>query len=139
LVSGSMVLALNGCGGGSGSGDNGGGDNGGGDIQPPQAVTLLNILDLDMGYVIEGTSSYGNDVVLSYCKGKYDYERIPGSHYRGGFNITYNDTTISMLDNDGGSYRIDTGTGYLEVGEYYDIYDVADDITITNIYEDINC
>lgn len=121
VLAGVAVFALSGCGGG-GDGDDG--DTGG--------YTDVDILDLDLGYVIDGQSSYGNDVRLVYCRGDYDYYR-DSTHFDGTFNIVGDE--IQMYDSDGGTYIIDTDNNFLEVGEFYDIFDVADDITVESIFE----
>jgi hypothetical protein len=44
-----------------------------------------------------------------------------------------------MFDNGGGSYRIDTAIGLLEVGERYDIFEQFDEIIVEEIIEDLSC
>lgn len=120
----SMAL-LSGCGGGGGDDFVEEGSGGSNDSR-------VDISDLDLGYVIEGESSYGNDVRLVYCRGDYDYYRN-STHFDGTFNIIGDE--IQMHDSASGTYIIDTDNNYLEVGEYYDIFDVADDITVESIFE----
>ncbi|MFK5976141.1 MAG: hypothetical protein QM493_06500 [Sulfurovum sp.] len=92
----------------------------------------INIYDLTYGYSIEGYNDFGQNVTLEYCGSDYRYYR--GSEYfEGSFNINGSGIVVNMWDDDGGSYIIDSNTGYLEVGYNYYIYDVSDDITITNI------
>ena len=131
LVSGSMVLALNGCGGGSGSGDNGGG-------QSPQTFSDVNVLDLEQGFIIDGHNNAGESVTLEYCDDNYKYYSGSGYWY-GHFNI--NGDRINMFDDTstGGSYRIDTLNNLLEVGQYYSIDFQNDEIIVDAITEDLGC
>ena len=67
LLSGSMVLALSGCGGGGDGGD--GGDGGG---QPPISYDSIEIIDLNEGYEISGVNNRNEKITLRYC---------PDGHY----------------------------------------------------------
>lgn len=97
------------------------------------SITSVDILNLDDGYVIDGYNSQDENVRLIYCGTGYDYSRASLS-FSGTFNINSTQSIINMFDN-GGSYIINTGNGYLEVGENYDIYDVKYDITVEAIFE----
>ena len=131
LVSGSMVLALNGCGGGS-EGDNGGG------TQPPQTFNDVDILDLELGFIIDGHNDAGELVTLEYCNDNYKYYSGSGYWY-GHFNIKGD--RINMFDETqtGGSYRIDTFNNLLEVGVEYSIDFQNDEIIVDAITEDLDC
>jgi len=121
VLAGVAVFALSGCDTGSDGDGSSGGD-----------ITYIDISDLDLGYVIDGHSSYGNDVRLVYCRNGYDYYR-GSTHFDGTFNIKNDE--IQMYDSASGTYIIDTDNYLIEVGEYYDIFDVADDITVDSIFE----
>lgn len=98
------------------------------------SITSVDILNLDDGYVIDGYNSQDENVRLIYCGTGYDYSRGSLS-FSGTFNINSTQIIINMFDSDGGSYIINTGNGYLEVGQNYDIYDVKYDITVKTIFE----
>ena len=125
------VFALNAC------GDvedelNGDTDNG--------AINSVNILDLELGYVINGYNLADEDVYLTYCRNTYTYYRL-GDTFSGTFSIKTIDNRINMTQthkNDKSSstsYRIDTGNGELELYQNYDLYDIKYDITVTSIIQ----
>ncbi len=101
----------------------------------PPLIESVDILDLYLGYAIEGYSAYGEFVALEYCIDGYDFYR-DSEHFFGSFSSS--DFTINMYDSDGGSYVIDTDDGFLHIGENYYIFDVDTDITVDNIYP-IDC
>ncbi len=131
MVSGIAILSLSACGGGSG-GDSGGSTN------PPQSYNQVDVLDLDIGYIIDGYNEAGQDVSLEYCNGSYDYYSGAG-HWYGHYNI--NGDRINMFDDTatGGSYRIDTLNNLFEVGREYSIDFQNDEIIVENITEDLTC
>ncbi len=130
IIGGVAVVALSGCGGGSGGGNN----------NPPvnQDILSVDIVDLDLGFIIDGQNDAGEDVTLEYCNGNYEYYSGSG-HWYGHFSISGD--RINMFDDTptGGSYRIDTLNNYLEVGEWYSIDFQNDEITVDQITEDSNC
>ncbi len=135
-MGGIAVIALNGCGGGSSGtpGDAGGSGNN----PPPVTVEQVDIYALHEGYRILGHDSDDRDVSFDYCS-DYTYFYYRGnSRFTGTFDISGDTVTINMWDSQGGSYVIDTGDGYLRVGEDYYIYDVGDDIIVDEILE-IDC
>jgi len=122
FISGVAVLALSGCSSDSSStGDN--------------EISSVDVLDLEDGYQINGYNDANQYVTLEYCANRYDYYRGDNEEFHGTFNINASDT-INMYDN-GASYIIETD-GYLRVNSFYDIYDIADQITIESIVE-ISC
>ena len=127
VFAGIAVFTFSGCGGTSGDG---GGDDGSGEL-----YTTVDIEHLYQGYGMTGYSDDMEDVTLVYCGGQYDYYR-GSEHFYGDFNIV--DDEIQMYDHDGGSYIIDTDNYFLEVGEYYYIFDINSDITVESIYA-ISC
>lgn len=104
---------------------------GGPDPIPPLMIESVDILDLNLGYIIEGYSAYGEFVALEYCRDGYDFYRDE-EYFFGSFSSS--DFTINMYDSNGGSYVIDTDDGFLHVGGNYYIFDVDTDITVNNIY-----
>ncbi len=134
IIGGVAVVALSGCGGGGGDNppvSGGGGNN-------PSVNQDVDILDLDLGFIIDGHNDAGEDVTLEYCNGNYEYYSGSG-HWYGHFSISGD--RINMFDDTstGGSYRIDTLNNYLEVGEWYSIDFQNDEITVEQITEDLNC
>jgi hypothetical protein len=107
---------------------------GGPDPIPP-LMESVDILDLYLGYAVEGYSAYGEFVALEYCMDSYDFYRDT-EHFFGSFSSS--DFTINMYDSDGGSYVIDSDDGFLHIGGNYYIFDVDTDITVDNIYP-IDC
>jgi hypothetical protein len=128
LLSGSMVLALSGCGGGGGGGD---------EPQIPNTeIESININNLYEGYEISGVNNLNEMITLLYCPdGHYEYYRNSES-FTGDFNIVYDE--IQMIDDNGGSYVIETGDNYLEVGEVYPCDSLGRDLEINSIVES-NC
>jgi len=130
LLSGSMVLALSGCGGGGDGGD--GGDGGG---QPPISYDSIEIIDLNEGYEISGVNNRNEKITLLYCSdGHYEYYRN-SERFTGDYNIVYDE--IQMIDKTG-SYVIKTGNNYLEVGEVYPCDSLGRDLEVNSIVES-NC
>lgn len=132
FISGVAVIALSGCGGGSDDGD----------INPPSAITEIDILKLNEGYQINGFNYADEEVTLEYCGNEYDYYRADDEEFHGTFNIgdigSDTDVRINMFDDDGGTYVIDTDDGHLYIDEIYDIDFVNDEIDVESIVE-ISC
>ena len=91
----------------------------------------IDISNLTYGYEIQGYNNSGQNVTLQYCNGYYAYYRGSSESFYGYFTIS--GATVNMYDDDGGSYVIDTYGGYIEEGYNYYIYDVSDNITVTDI------
>ncbi len=129
LLSGVAIVALSGCGTTDGDGDNGGGN--------PGVITSVDIYNLEQGYRISGVNVDDDDIDVLYCGNNYDL--YTGSdHFTGTFNIGDEGYRINMFDDDGGSYRVDTSNGNLEVDEYYQIKYIDDYIIVESITE-ISC
>ena len=127
------TVVLSGC---TGAGASGYGDGGSG---YSTELTRADIMNLDDGYTIEGSSSYGNGVVLRFYHGRYEYERVDEygavrESFSGYFALQNGAIKIYFGDDDGGGYAIETHNGFLEEGYYYDIIGVRDDITIESVY-----
>ncbi len=134
-ISGMAVLMLNGCGGGGVS--DGGIDNPT-PTPPVSTVDKVDIANLYEGYEVNGVNDKGDDITLDFCH-NYTYVYYRGNmRFSGNFYANSESTKIDMYDDDGGSYIIETYNGFLEVGEYYEIYDVHDEITVEEIVE-IDC
>ena len=99
-------------------------------------IKSININNLSDGYVIEGQNSKNKSVRLTYCNRNYSYEG-GNEYFSGTFNINNSQIIVNMFDAKGGSYIIDTNTGYIDVGNYYYIYDVSDEIAVEGIYKSI--
>jgi hypothetical protein len=102
------------------------------------ALGSIDIQGLDDGYTIRGYSSYGNDVKLLFLNGEYLYQRIDENgkvteEFHGFYELENGAIKIYFGDDDGGGYAIDTHNGFLEVGYFYDITGVQDDITVMEI------
>ncbi len=109
------------------------------EVTVSEGLSEVDILDLDDGYTIEGFSSYGNGVVLRFYEGRYSYERtdeegVVRESFDGYFALQNGAIKIYFGDDDGGGYAIETHSGLLEEGYFYDITGVRDDITIASIY-----
>ena len=124
FISGVAVLALSGC---TADSSTGGDDE----------ISSVNVFYLEDGYQINGYNDAGQDVTFEYCGNRYDYYRGDNEAFHGRFNINENYTINMYDDSDDGSYIMDTD-GYLRVNSFYDIYDIADQITIESIVE-ISC
>ncbi len=133
LFSGIVVIALSGCGGGTGGNA---GDEGGANF--PQSFDRIDVIYLEEGFIIDGYNGAGETVTLEYCRDRYDYYSGPG-HWYGHFNI--NGDRINMFDDTptGGSYRIDTYNNLLERGVEYAIDFQNDEIIVEQITEDLSC
>jgi len=129
VLAGFAVFALNGCTGGTTDGttddgyiDNGGGTTGG----------SLSLYDLNGMAIVDYDGSS-----IDFCNGyAYVYDNYNGEH-TGEYYLSNGDYTISFLDDAGGSYRIDTNSGYLYEGSTYSIAGV-ETFTIDSI-ESANC
>ena len=122
------LVALNGCGGGSGDTTATG----------PESFDRVDVLDLTDGFIIDGYNQAGEDVTLEFCNGEYDYYSGP-DHWYGNFSI--NEDRVNMFDETptGGSYRIDTFNYLFEVGQEYTIDFQNDEIEVEQITEDLAC
>ncbi len=95
-------------------------------------LSSLDINKLTFGYKIQGYNNSSQDVELIYCNSDYTYYRGSESFY-GSFTINGSGVVVNMYDDAGGSYILDTYNGYIEVGSYYTIDYVSDEITVTDI------
>ncbi len=124
----SMVL-LNGCGGGSSDGS---GSGGGGQQPPSTEYEYIEITNLWEGYEIDGVNNRDEDVTLFYCSdGHYEYYRN-NEKFTGSYNVV--DDEIQMMDDDGGSYVLETGNALLEVGEIYPCDALGRDLQVNGIF-----
>ncbi len=103
-----------------------------------QSYDVVDLLDLKDGYIVSGENDSGQNVTLSFCFDDYNYysgDRQWNGYYR------LNGQRINMFDETptGGSYRIDTFNGLLEVGEIYTIDFQNDEIFVRSILEDLSC
>jgi len=109
-------------------------------IQEPLAKNydFVELRDLKDGYSIRGTNLDGLAVQLDFCFYKYEYSSGK-RQWNGSYAI--NSDRINLFDETptGGSYRIDTITSLLEVGELYTIDFQNDEILVNEILEDLNC
>ena len=120
-VAGVAMLALNGC-----------NLNGVGGV-----INQLDTQDLYKGYGIAGDGSKGKRVAIEFCGNGYDYYR-GGSHIEGGtFNIVNGVIQLSKVDmypRAGGSYAIETETGYFKRGDGYEVAGVETIDPLDDIY-----
>ncbi len=124
----SMVL-LNGCGGGSSDGS---GSGGGGQQPPSTEYEYIEITNLWEGYEIDGVNNRDEDVTLFYCSdGHYEYYRN-NEKFTGSYNVV--DDEIQMMDDDGGSYVLETGNALLEIGEIYPCDALGRDLQVNGIF-----
>lgn len=100
-------------------------------------INFVDILDLKKGYFIDGYNSKDENVYLRYCNNDYEYTRA-SLNFSGTFVIDNTNTIIGMLDDNGSNYILNTGDGYLEVDQNYDIYNLNYDITIKSFIK-IKC
>lgn len=100
-------------------------------------INKLDIQDLRKGYGIAGSGSKGKRVVIEFCGNGYDYYR-GGSHIEGGtFNIVNGTIQLSKVDmypRAGGSYAIETDTGYFVRGDAYQVAGVETIDPLDDIY-----
>ena len=129
FLSGIAVVALSGCGSSSAGVNNGG--------NPPEIISAVDILDLDLGYRISGINSDDDSIDIEYCGANYDIY-VGADYHSGTFDVNDAGDRINMFDDDGGSYRIDTPNGLLELDEDYEIKFVDDYILVESISE-ISC
>jgi hypothetical protein len=103
-----------------------------------ESYPIVNLQDLEDGYIVSGVNDSGQNVTLSFCFDKYDYYSGDSQWY--GY-YTLNGQRINMFDETptGGSYRIDTFNGRLEVGEIYTIDFQNDEIIVESIIDDVRC
>jgi hypothetical protein len=124
----SMVL-LNGCGGGSSDGGGSGGD---GQQPPSTGYEYIEITNLWEGYEIDGVNNRNENITLLYCRdGHYEYYRND-EEFTGTYNVV--GAEIQMMDDDGGSYVLDTGNALLEVGEIYPCDALGRDLQVNGIF-----
>jgi len=129
-----VAMVVSGCNGvASGDLSSNGYDNGnGGDYQVD--IDKVSLYDLYDGYCIQGHQSNGDDVDLGFDDNSdYIYIRYGDGKFSGQFDITNDGYTISLYDDDGGSYRIDTDDGYLHKGVKYNITGIGKNIIIDDI------
>ena len=91
------------------------------------SYSSVNLLNLSYGYQINGYST-SNNITLEYCGSSFYYYRNGSTVDSGSFSIgnsgyrinmyVYNDPYSSSYTD---SYRIDTSSGSLYNGSYYDI------------------
>ena len=128
VFAGVAVFTLSACGGGDDD-----------STSVPKTYKGVEIKFLNDGFIIDGHNEADDFVTLEYCNGDYLYRSGDG-HWYGYFRIK-NDR-INMYDKTskhGGSYRIDTGNAFLEVGEEYSIDFQNDEIIVDTIIEDVTC
>jgi hypothetical protein len=103
-----------------------------------QSYAFVELSDLKDGYSIRGTNLDGLEMKLDFCFFKYDYSSGK-RNWHGSYSI--NSDRINLFDETptGGSYRIDTITSLLEVGELYTIDFQDDEILVEEILEDLDC
>ena len=88
------------------------------------SLDKVDITELDYGYEILGDGSSGKEVSIEFCDGRYVYRRDGAFIEEGDVNIVDGRIELSkidMLPDNGGSYAIETDTGYLQVGDDYEI------------------
>jgi hypothetical protein len=104
----------------------------------PRSYEFVKLSDLKDGYSVRGTNLNGLEMRLDFCLYRYDYTSGKRSWY-GSYGI--NSDRINLYDETptGGSYRIDTITSVLEVGELYTIDFQDDEILVEEILEDLDC
>jgi hypothetical protein len=108
---------------------------------PGASVTKIDIENLEKGYEILGDGSKGKQVSIEFCYGRYTYRRNGQFVQKGDVNIVNGKIQLSkidMLPDAGGSYAIETDTGYLRVGDAYEIAGVEWIDPLTAISK-INC
>ncbi len=132
LVVAMATIVLNGCGGSDGD------ETYFYDEGASQSIESLYLSSLQEGFVLEGHNESDEAVTLRYCGTRYDYYRGT-KHWYGHFGIK--EERINMFDetSTGGSYRIDTYNGVLEVNVAYPIKFQKDEIIIDRIVEDVSC
>jgi hypothetical protein len=134
IVTGSMLvlsmILLNGCGGG-GSSDGAGSPGGGGQQPASIEYEYIEISNLWDGYEIEGVNSRNENITLLYCSdGHYEYYRN-NEKFTGSYNVV--DDEIQMMDDNGGSYVLETGNALLEVDEIYPCDSLGRDLQVDKI------
>lgn len=130
ILLGITLLALTACGGSS--------DNSVAPAIEEPTYDRVKIENLQDGYIVSGLNDNGENVTLSFCLDNYNYYSGNG-HWNGYY--TLNRQRINMFDETptGGSYRIDTFNGLLEVGEIYTIDFQNDEIIVHSILADSSC